>query len=179
MNDTIKRLALTEDYSVLHAADTVITEILHNNPYSTDELSNALTTESEVKEQLSEVITLATETPTETLNDLASIRFARQLLVHLALAHPTAAAHVNNALKNWTDDRQNVSKVFAYGVAASMIYLIAATEVRYSDGEIHIEKKAIDAEQIQAIADLISTVKKDETVTRTDMSKQVPQSDKR
>ena len=113
----------------------------------------------------------ATTSPTETLSDRASIRFARQLLVHLALTNQNGAPYVNDFLSNWSDDRQSVSKVFAYGVAASMVVLVATTEISYKEGEIAVEKKAIDAEQIQAIADLIKAIKNKERPTLPDKSK--------
>ena len=170
LNDTITNLALTEDYSVLHAADELITHILQTNPFSLEDLSNALQENTTIKDSVNEVMDMATKSPTDTLSDQASIKFARQLLVHLALTNQNSASYVNHALSTWRDDRQSVSKVFAYGVAASMVVMVATTEISYKEGEIQIEKKAIDAEQIQAIADLVNAITKEGNSTLPDKS---------
>ena len=156
---------------MLHAADELMTQILESNPYSLEELSDTLQANTNIKDSVSDVMDEATTSPTEALNDQASIRFARHLLVHLALSNAMSASYVDDMLSNWSDDRQSVSKVFGYGVAVSMVVLVATTEISYKEGEIQVEKKAISAEQIQAVADLVTAIKKKDQPTLNDKSR--------
>lgn len=93
----------------------------------------------------------------ENLTETVSISAARLLLFQFANT-PETAQLVIESLTNYPDSKKS-KKTLKFGLVASLLLIVVATEFEYKGKNIHIHKHPVSTEQIKAVADLLAPAK--------------------
>lgn len=90
------------------------------------------------------------------LDEAESIAAARWTLRQLARS-PQGQRLLLESLRNWRDDTQRVGTRVQWTLAGTLLLLVATTEVEYGPAGLHIHKKTVIPEQIEATVAFIKS----------------------
>jgi hypothetical protein len=153
MNNALKLLALSDDFSVIRAFEHFHDYLLDHVVQTRSELLEAVPTELRMIAGV-DLLDSLDKNAHEKLSRGDSIRLARQLLTAFSESSGFEAVVVQS-LEQWKDDRQLVDVILAIGVVGAVWICLASTEFEIKGARGTIRKETVSTEQLKAIAELI------------------------
>lgn len=142
-NTALQSLALADDLQATRAAEYVYEHLLAALGASGD------TTLLESPAAPLEPLRDAVQRGDVLLSDTESVSVARWVLSALT-ATPDGQRLVERALAEWKDDTQRVGVRLQWTLAGTLLLLVATTDVEYGPQGLHIHKKTVIPQQVEA-----------------------------
>lgn len=146
MNEAIKAIALSDDFSIVRSFEYFQSELTKSLPIPLSELQSSLKGPTSLA-----LLDLLRENEDLALSSDSSVALARWALVEAAESG-ALAPFVTHCVQNWPDDRQSVGKILQLGGIGITWLIVATTEVTYRDGRLSIHKSGMSPTGIEASA---------------------------